>query len=115
SPSMPHRHVQRRVAVEEARRQQLEARLVDRHHRPLLGAREVRDAERVPEDQVLALQRRVAFGPAAETVAAQALVDVVAGGVELRRIVTRYPEVVAEETGSAADAGTGQGVGDRVL
>ena len=51
------RHVERRVAVEEPDRPQVEAAVDDRHHGPVLEAREVVRAEHVPEHDVLALER----------------------------------------------------------
>lgn len=48
------RHVERRIAGEETGRDHLEAYVGDRHHRPLLGPRDVRDAQRVPDHHVLA-------------------------------------------------------------
>ena len=57
------RHVERRVAVEEADRLEPERDGVDRHHRPLLRARDVVDAEHVPEHDVGVLDRAVLRGP----------------------------------------------------
>jgi F420H(2)-dependent quinone reductase len=48
-------NVQRRVAVEEADWLQLETCVVDGHHRPVFGPREVREPEGVPYDDVLAV------------------------------------------------------------
>lgn len=48
------RHVERRIAGEEAGRDHLEAHVGDRHHRPLFGPRDVRDPQRVPDHHVLA-------------------------------------------------------------
>src|SRR5699024_2369060 len=47
--------VERRVAVEEAVGLEPEARVVDRHDRPVLRARDVREAEGVPHDEVAAV------------------------------------------------------------
>src|SRR5690349_7291667 len=49
------RDVEPRVAVEEPDRLEREPGVVDRHDRPVLGPREVGGAERVPHDDVLAV------------------------------------------------------------
>ena len=49
------RNVQRGIAVEEPDRLELEPRVVDGHHGPVLGTREVREPEGVPHDDVLAV------------------------------------------------------------
>src|SRR5579872_330935 len=46
------RHVERGVAVEEAERDQREAGVLDGHDGPVLGPRDVRDPERVPQHDV---------------------------------------------------------------
>src|SRR3712207_9145833 len=51
------RDVERRVAVEEARGLQPEGQGVHRHHRPLLGAGDVGDAENVPAGDIGVLGR----------------------------------------------------------
>src|SRR4051794_4107751 len=46
-------YVECRIAREEPRRDHLESHVRGRHHRPLLGPRDVGDAHRVPDDDVL--------------------------------------------------------------
>src|SRR5438128_2398725 len=57
------RHVERRVAREKSRRNQLEAGAVTSHHRPLFGARDMRHAERVPDHQVAVFNRAIRRRP----------------------------------------------------
>ena len=60
-----------------------EAGVLDRHDRPVLGPHEVRDAERVPDDEVGVGERAVARGPARQAVVARVLVRVLARGPPL--------------------------------
>src|SRR5262249_55184014 len=53
------RHVEGRAADEESGGLELKAGIADRHHRPLLGARDVVGADAVPEDDIGALERAV--------------------------------------------------------
>ena len=53
------RHVERRVAVEEADGPQLEPARDDRHHGPVLEARHVVRAEDVPEHDIGVLERAI--------------------------------------------------------
>src|SRR3954470_12947358 len=54
--------VERGVAVEEAHGLEPETGVVDRHDRPVLGPRDVREAEGVPHDDVGALELPVCGG-----------------------------------------------------
>ena len=97
------RDVERRVAVEEPDGLEREAGLAPGHDRPVLRAHEVRHADRVPEHDVLVLQRAVR-APFRQPARARALVGVGAGREALVRVVARDPERVAREGGATADA-----------
>ena len=97
------RHVERRVAIEEAERDELEARVLDGHHRPVLGTRDVRDAERVPEHDVGADERPVGRCPPRQSVFTGRLVRMRSGRPPLARLVRRDPQVAGGERGAAAD------------
>ena len=73
-------NVEGRVPVEEVVGGEGEAAGVHRHDGPVLGAREVREAECVPEDEVRVLEGRVVGDERGESLLACALVDDVAGG-----------------------------------
>src|SRR5215471_12409456 len=77
------RHVERRVAVEEANRLQREAGGGDLHHRPVLRGGDVVGAEAVPEDDVGVFQIAICRDVAREAGAPRVLVRVVAGGIPL--------------------------------
>src|SRR6478736_3344931 len=77
------RDVERGVAVEEADRLQGEAGVVDGHDRPVLRAREVRQPEGVPHDDVGAVDLAVGRGPGVDAGEARVLVDEPARGVAL--------------------------------
>src|SRR5204862_5964246 len=74
------RYVECRVAVEEAGRLQREPAVVHRHHRPVLGTREVGAAQRVPQHDGLAVDRTVASDERGQAGATGMLVDVFTGG-----------------------------------
>src|SRR5262245_4713926 len=57
------RHIQSRVAVEEAVRNKTETQANYRHHRPVLCARDVVASECVPDDDIRRLDRSVGLGP----------------------------------------------------
>src|SRR4029077_4729456 len=57
------RHVESGVAVEEAEGDKREARVLDRHDRPVLRPRNVGDAEGVPQHDVGIGQGAVLLGP----------------------------------------------------
>src|SRR3954451_20950451 len=84
--------VEHRVAVEETVRLERELGVVDRHDRPVLRAREVGQAERVPEDHVRVFQVAVRGGIFGQPVPAGVLVDQVAGRVTLLRVVGGDPQ-----------------------
>ena len=96
-------HVVRRVLVKEADRYQCEARVFDRHNRPVLRSRHVRDAVRVPDDHV-----RVLDGPVCRSVGRQARAARMAVGkragasVNLIGRVWCHPQVVARERAALA-------------
>src|SRR5271169_4629222 len=71
-------HVERGVAVEEAEREQREAGGLDGHHRPVLGSRDMRHAEGMPQHDVGVDHGPVARGPRRQPGAAGVLVWVVA-------------------------------------
>ncbi|KAJ8576107.1 hypothetical protein ON010_g3104 [Phytophthora cinnamomi] len=88
------RHVQRRVAVEEAVRAEAEAGVVNGHDRPVLDAREVREAEGVPDHDVLVVYRSVGLGVGRQTRVPRVLVWRVAGGPHLVTRELRDPQVL---------------------
>ena len=96
------RDVERGVAVEEPERDQHEPRVLDRHHRPVLGPGYVGDAEGVPEHDVALDDGAVRRGPVGEPVPAGVLVGVVARGTPLDRVVGRHPQVARGEAGPLA-------------
>src|ERR1700678_396692 len=79
-------YVERGVAVEEAARLQHEAGPGDRHHRPVLQPDDVRRPERVPHDDVLAVDVPVACDVAGQP-AAGVLVHEIAGRIPLRGVI----------------------------
>ena len=90
------RHVERRVAVEEADRLEPERDGVDRHHRPLLRARDVVDPEHVPEHDVGVLDRTVLRGPHGQAAVLLALDHELAAGPALVRVERGHPERVGD-------------------
>ena len=79
------RKIERGVGVEESVGPEQEADRGDRHHRPVLDARDVRLAEGVPDDQVGRGDVAVGLRPAGQAVAAGVLVGIVAGRITLAR------------------------------
>src|SRR3954454_21460712 len=98
------REGQRRVAVEEARRLQLEPDVAHRHDRPVLRPDDVVGAERVPDDDVLADDLLVGRDVRRQALATGVLVGVLAGGEALLRVVLRDPEVRLREARARAVA-----------
>src|SRR5262249_62062207 len=86
--------VERGVLVEEPEGLELEADVMDGHHGPVLRSREVVKTERVPEDDVLVLDRPPLLDPAWQPVAARVLVGVLARRIALVRCVRRHPDVL---------------------
>src|SRR5580704_9520142 len=106
-------HVQRRVAVEEAGRLEGESAARDRHDRPVLRARDVRGAERVPDHDVFAVDVPVARDEGGQAGSAGVLVHEVAGRPALVRVVPGDPEMVGGEAGPRGQRGGGVGQQDR--
>src|SRR5579884_4393482 len=90
-------HVEGGVAIEKACRFEVEADALYRHNRPVFGAHDMVGAEGVPDNQVGLLQRAVLLDVGRQAIAARLLIRVVTGGVALRRVVGRYPEMGARE------------------
>src|SRR3954471_24121568 len=90
-------HVQGRVPVEEPHGLELEARVVDRHDRPVLGTWDVGQAEGVPHDEVLAVDVAVGRCVLGQARATAVLVDEVPGRVPLGRVVAGHPQVLPGE------------------
>jgi hypothetical protein len=97
------RHVEGGVAIEEPDRLEPERDRVDRHHRPLLGARDVVHPEHVPQDDVRVLDRAVLRRPHRQAAVALALDDELAAGPALLLVVGRHPQRVADRLGAAHD------------
>src|SRR3954471_22097739 len=91
------------IAVEEADRLELEAGVVDGHDRPVLRAGEVGEAEGVPQDHVLPVQRAVTGDERLQAPGAGALVDDLAGGPLLSGVVLRDPQVTSGEGAALGD------------
>src|SRR5262245_18196232 len=89
-------YVERWVAVEEAGGLEPERDGVHRHHGPFLGARDVVDAEDVPEHDVGVLDRAVRRGPLRQPAVALALEDELAARPALVLMEGRHPEGVAD-------------------
>src|SRR4051794_7011952 len=97
------RDVQRRIAVEEARRLEPKRDGVDRHDRPLLRARDVVDAEDVPEHHVGVLDRAVALRPHRQAAVRRALRRHLAARPALVRVVRRDPQRVPDDLRALED------------
>src|SRR5213078_379112 len=93
-------YVERGVAREEPRGDQLEPDVRRRHHGPLFGARNVRDPHRVPHDDVLVRDGFVVRRPRLQPAAAETLIRVHAAGVHLAVVIPRHPHVVVDEAGA---------------
>ena len=96
-------YVQCRVAIEEADRFEHKATAIHRHHRPVLRAREMRDAEGVPHDDVRTVNAAPLFDVRWQPAAARMLVRQIARGISLRRIVGGHPQMLSRERGAAGD------------
>src|SRR3546814_5440375 len=72
------RHIERRVFLEEAVRKQRHIGIVARHDRPVLGTREMREPECVPEHDILILNGFVACRIRRQAGTARILVDQIA-------------------------------------
>ena len=94
------RQIHRRVGVEEAARLQGEARIFDRHHREILRLADMGQAEAVPEDEVLIVDRPVLRRIARQPVASRVLVRIVAPGIALLRRITGDPDMLRREAGA---------------
>src|SRR5229473_4866532 len=88
------RDVEGGVAAEEAGGLEAEPAPAHRHHGPVLRPREVRGPERVPEDNVRAVNVLVSRDERGNTRSTGMLVDEVASRVAVRRIVTGHPQMV---------------------
>ena len=87
APSRPRRHVQGRVAVEEAVGLKPEAGAGDRLHRPVLEARQVQQAECVPQHDIRILYRPALLDPGGDGLRAVALVDEAPGRIAFAGVV----------------------------
>ena len=104
--------VQGRVAVEEAGGLEGEAAARDRHDRPVFRARDVRGAERVPQDDVGAVDVPVGRDERGDPGSAGVLVHEVPGRVALGGVVPGHPQVVGCEPGPGRHRGGGIGQED---
>src|SRR5437773_10002144 len=100
------RHVQGRVAVVETGRLEHETAAGDRHDGPVLRARHVRGAERVPDHDVLAVDIAVPRNEGGQARSARVLVYEVARGPALVCVVPGDPQVVGGEPGPGRQPGT---------
>src|SRR5690348_851873 len=96
-------HVEGGVAVEEADRLEPERRLVDRHHRPLLGAGDVMYPEHVPQHDVHVLDCAVLGGPHGQPAVPGALYDELAARPALVLAVRGDPQRVLDRPGALED------------
>jgi hypothetical protein len=101
--------VHRGTLVEEVHRFEFETGEVGRQHRPVLRTVDVVHAERVPEDDVLAVQRPVLFGPGGESRTAGVLVRIVPGREPFVLVVRGRPEVGVDERRPFDDTRLGLG------
>src|SRR5688572_6240086 len=88
------RKVQHRVLLEEVERADGELVPHRRHHRPVLGARDVVKAERVPAHDVGVRNRAVRLGPHGQAVVGIRAGGIGARGVALGLVVRRDPELM---------------------
>src|ERR1700730_3118106 len=88
------RDVEGGVAAEEAGGLEAEPAPAHRHHGPVLRPREVRGPERVPDDNVRAVNVLVSRDERGHTRSTGMLVDEVASRVAVRRIVSGHPQMV---------------------
>src|SRR5207244_3396316 len=109
------RHVVGRVLREKAVWLEHETDVRGWHHGIVLRPWKVRVAEGVPQHDVCVDQRPVLFGPARQTVAALALVRIVARSVALALLERRYPNVIVDEAGPFAPPGVLRGERERVV
>lgn len=86
--------LRRRVAVEKAVRLEFEPSVVHRHDRPVLSAREVRQVEGVPDNDVLTINRTVGLGVRRKTRLSWVLVGRVAGSPHFITSVLSDPQVL---------------------
>src|SRR5262245_22174552 len=90
-----------RIRRPEANRHEPEPCRVRRHHRPVLGPRQMQHRVRVPEHDVLIDDRPVAGAPHLDTFAIAADVDPLARRVHLARIEQRHPQLMLEKRRAA--------------
>src|ERR1700722_4249442 len=74
-------HIQTRIVFEKPCRNQLKSRLMHRHYGPFFRARCMGHAERVPEDDVLILQRSILFRPNWKSIGGASLIGISPGSV----------------------------------
>src|SRR4051794_10406312 len=103
------REVVRRIHGEKSGGLEHEPDIRGRHDGVIFRPWEMRVAEGVPEDQVGVFDRTVLSGPAAETVAAAALIGIVAAGKAFIGMVRRHPNMMVDEAGPLAPPGVWRG------
>jgi hypothetical protein len=99
------RHIQRRVPVKEILRPQHETRIIDQHDRPLLRAREMGQAEAMPNHDIFAIDCSVARGITRQPGAARMPVGRIARRPKLIAIELRHPKVFFRKGCAPGDRG----------
>ena len=92
------RHVQGRVSVEKAHRQKIESSVHYRHHRPVLGARNVVMAQGIPNYDVSIVNCSILLGPLRKSRAPRMLIGVWSGSAHLIGLEWSDPEVLSHES-----------------
>ena len=76
-------HVHRWILLKKTCRFEHEARVRNRHHRPVFWTRDMMNADGIPSDQICVLQRAIARYPLRQPIGLRILVDVIACRVAL--------------------------------
>src|SRR5215218_1655553 len=97
------RHVEGGISVKESLRLKHEARVLYRHHGPVLRADGVVGAERVPDHHVVVLYGAILLRPLDQPVTARILVRIRAGGMPFGVLVRGHPEMLAGKPGALGD------------
>src|SRR5256886_1536396 len=109
------RDVSSGIVIKKSVRYQPEASWVNCHNRPLLRARDMGHAERVPDHNVAVLKRPVRAYPDRQTVIPAALVRIETSCVQLRRVVGGGPKMCIDEAGALPQPRVWRRVRHRVL
>ncbi len=99
------RHIESRVALEEADRFEREADVGYRHDGPFFRARNVMYIHDIPEDDIGVLDRTIRLCPGGQSAATRMLIGIIARRVALLGRVRRHPEVLVNKACTFEDTG----------